>query len=334
MEIPFRFLLPVPSDSVCLSLRGWAGGLKNSHVSFFDYLSIVMIPEFLVIGAQKAGTTWLDRNLRSHPGIWLPPEKEVHFFNLPPLLPFFFLLFAPMRPVRYWAGNRMLGDFRKVIAREYRLRWYVRCYFFLRTQRWYFSLFKPSAGQAAGEITPRYAILTETEIARVHALMPDAKIIYLLRDPLERLWSDLAMFHRPKYGSQGLENAGEKSIRQFIGNSTHQASSRYVSNLRRWEKYYPPEQIFVGFQEQIRDNPEQLLKDICHFLGVATPDDHVFSRARQLIHSHEYPAMPPTLAHTLASLFINDIEQLHQRFNNEYTAKWLLSARQFMGNGG
>jgi hypothetical protein len=44
-------------------------------------------PDFLIIGAQKSGTTWLDRNLRLHPDLWLPPEKELHFFDFPPWMP-------------------------------------------------------------------------------------------------------------------------------------------------------------------------------------------------------------------------------------------------------
>jgi len=48
-------------------------------------------PDFLVIGAQKAGTTWLFQNLRMHPQVWLPPEKEIHFFDFPPPHPFLWL---------------------------------------------------------------------------------------------------------------------------------------------------------------------------------------------------------------------------------------------------
>ncbi|AHY45759.1 Hypothetical Protein RradSPS_0476 [Rubrobacter radiotolerans] len=40
-----------------------------------------MYPHFIGIGAQKAGTTWLDRNLECHPGIWMPPRKEIHYFD-------------------------------------------------------------------------------------------------------------------------------------------------------------------------------------------------------------------------------------------------------------
>ncbi len=40
-----------------------------------------LYPDFVGIGAQKAGTTWLYHNLRAHPEIWMPPRKEIHYFN-------------------------------------------------------------------------------------------------------------------------------------------------------------------------------------------------------------------------------------------------------------
>ena len=40
-----------------------------------------MYPDFLVVGAQKAGTTWLYRSLRTHPQVWMPREKELHYFD-------------------------------------------------------------------------------------------------------------------------------------------------------------------------------------------------------------------------------------------------------------
>ncbi len=40
-----------------------------------------MFPDFLCIGAQRSGTTWLHHNLRQHPEIWMPPLKELHYFD-------------------------------------------------------------------------------------------------------------------------------------------------------------------------------------------------------------------------------------------------------------
>jgi len=289
-----------------------------------------MIPDFLVIGAQKSGTTWLDRNLRCHPEIWLPPEKEIHFFDFPPLIPFYFLLFAPEHSIRHWAKNRMLRDYRKVKAGQQTFSWYVRYYFFLRTQNWYVSLFTPDSNQIAGETTPRYSILRENKVSRIHALMPDSKIIYLMRNPIDRMWSDVAMFHSERFGYDGLHAVDEEQVIKFLMDSKHLASSRYLKNLEQWEKYYPASQIFVGFYEQVRDTPKQLIQSIYRFLGVDDSEQSIPLTVTKKVNVHDYPKMPDHIAYVLAQLLIDDIEKLHQRFNNQYTAEWLASAQNYL----
>ena len=61
-----------------------------------------MFPDFLVIGGQKCGTTWLQDNLEQHPQIWLPPTKEVHYFDRgnPPLLKRLFSTTKRMKKAR------------------------------------------------------------------------------------------------------------------------------------------------------------------------------------------------------------------------------------------
>lgn len=289
-----------------------------------------MYPDFLVIGAQKSGTTWLYQNLRTHPEIWLPPEKEIHFFDFPPLMPFFFLLFAPQRTYRHWGKNRMIRDLHKVKAGQQSVSWYLRYYLLPRTDRWYRSLFTPREGQIAGEITPRYSTLKGNGVAKVHALMPNTKLIYILRNPLDRMWSDLAMFHSSRFGHNGLHTVDEQRILRFIKNSHHLASSRYLNNLSRWEQYYPSSQIFVGFQDQISDEPEKLLKQIYRFLQVDERHSPSAENVNRRINSHRYPNMPAHIAKMLAETFLDDIEKLHRRFNNGYTKAWLQTAQSFL----
>ncbi|MCP3870762.1 MAG: sulfotransferase [Gammaproteobacteria bacterium] len=287
-----------------------------------------MYPRFLVIGAQKAGTTWLHKNLKSHPEIWLPPEKEIHFFDFPPLIPFFFLLFAPDSGIRHWGLNRMKRDYRKVRSGEQSLSWYLSYYLQIRTRKWYFSLFTPESTQIPGETTPRYAPLSESKIAQVHELLPDIKIIYLLRNPIERAWSDLAMYHSPRFGKAGLETTDQQQILNFLRNSQHLASSKYFDILMRWEKHYPAARIFVGFQQQIIDAPDQLLIDIYRFLEVDDGEQHLPETIHKRVNSHSYPDIPDTMIHLLGGLLMDDLEAMHHRFNNRYTKQWLAYARQ------
>jgi hypothetical protein len=290
-----------------------------------------MLPNFLVIGAQKSGTTWLDQNLRVHPEIWLPPEKEIHYFDFPQI-PFVFCLLAPRRSERHWVMRRIKRGYRKARANPQHAAWYKRCYLSPRNDNWYASLFTPNDGQLAGEAAPQYAPLDDKKIAQIHTLLPNIKIIYLLRNPIERMWSQIAMYHSEKFGLQGVQTIDEQRIIQFLRNPKHLRHSQYFTNLQTWEKYYAPEQIFTGFYEQIGDAPEQLLNAIFSFLGVDCSGKHISSLATQKVFARSYPPLPDTIAHELARLLINEIEALHCRFNNAHTAGWLASAQGYLGH--
>ncbi|MGZ8191632.1 MAG: sulfotransferase domain-containing protein [Methylococcaceae bacterium] len=289
-----------------------------------------MIPNFLVIGAQKSGTAWLFQNFKTHPQIWMPPEKEIHFFDFPPLIPFYFLLFAPERAIRHWAKNRMIRDYRKVLDGEQTAAWNIRYYLFFRTRGWYKSLFTPDITQISGEITPRYSIISEKSIAKVHDLNPDIKIIYLLRNPIDRMWSDVAMYHSARFGHQGLHTVNEQDIVKFLQDPRHLISSHYLKNLQRWEKFYPSAQIFVGFFEQLSDTPKELLQSIYQFLEIDASEQYISNQAYEKINARDYPEMPDHIASMLARSLIEEIENLHQRFDNPYTAEWLKSTQKYL----
>lgn len=283
--------------------------------------------DFLIIGAQKSATTWLHRMLQTHPEIDPPPVKELHHFDMPPLVPVSCIALAPNRSVRHWGRNRLQRHARRCRAGDLSASWFARYYFLPRTKGWYRSLFAPGPGRISGEATPRYAILDHDRIRQVKTTLPDAKIIYLLRDPIKRAWSDLAMFHSSRYGHDGLETIDEQRMSRFLTRKEQLEHSRYAANLSRWETFYGPSQILVGFHEQVRDDPRQLLDRICDFLGVARFEDPVAGRVTRRINAREYPDMPDRFARLLASHLIEDIERVDARFNNQYTADWLASAR-------
>ena len=282
-----------------------------------------MYPDFLVIGAQKAGTTWLDRNLRTHPQIWLPPEKEIHFFDLPRPLPFAALRYVPYRSVRHWVRHRLSRDLAKVQQGEQSPEWYRRYYHAPRTWSWYRSLFTPAAGQLAGESTPRYAVLPKRTIAAIRRRIPHLKIIYLLRDPIDRMWSDLAMFHDQRFGGDGTHTVSETGSGKFLSRPGNLMHSRYAANLQRWEDSFSRQQIFVGFLEEIIANPATLLSNIFRFLGV-TPDHQSPAELLSVkINFADYPPVPSRVAANMASSLVEDTRRLHRCLESGFTAAWL-----------
>lgn len=280
-------------------------------------------PHFLVIGAQKAGTTWLDRNLRTHPQIWLPPEKEIHFFDLPRPLPFAALQYAPNRSIRHWTRHRLQRDLAKVERGEQTAEWYRKYYYSLRSWSWYRSLFTPGEGQIAGEATPRYAVLSKRKIAAIRRRMPNLKIIYLLRDPIDRMWSDLAMFHDQRFGGPGTQTVLNSTESRFLQNPAHLQHSRYAENLSRWGGFFPKEQIHVCFQADLAANPREVLKEMFNFLGVSPahlpPEDLI----QQKINCANYPEIPDSVARRLASSLVADTRRLNSLLAAGQTAGWV-----------
>jgi len=157
------------------------------------------IPDFIGIGAQRAGTTWLWKNLEVHPGISLPPLKEIHYFSrsekyLSPNLPDNIIKrFTNERS--FWWKTQLEQVIKKKGFRK--KMWFFKYAFGSYNDRWYCDLFSDKKeGQISGEISPAYSTLDVDDIKRVHSLVPDAKLIYIMRNPIDRTWSHFKLYAR------------------------------------------------------------------------------------------------------------------------------------------
>ncbi len=287
-----------------------------------------MFPDFLGIGAQKAGTTWLHRNLQAHPGIWMPKEKEIHYFDekikqegglLPRL--------RGGRPAdkrwRRQAKSRLQRVPKGPFAQD--LGWDLRYFLGRPGDRWYASLFEPGGGKVTGEATPDYAILGKDEVAHVYEIMPHAKIIFMMRSPIERPWSAMDMRTRIR-GESIAEISDTKSYRRF-GARGSRLRTEYSRTLENWGSSYPWEQIFVGFLEDVRFFPDRLLKDLYDFLNV----DAGFEppSANRKVHSGLQETIPTRFAAHLAQSYHEEIARLDERFGG-HASFWLYCAERLM----
>jgi hypothetical protein len=177
-------------------------------------------PSFIVIGAQKSGTTWLYANLRRHPDVYMPDEqdKELYFFSY-----------------------------------KYRRGW-----------DWYLSFFdKAGDAKAIGEATPDYTTGANTgQIARRMAKhLPDVRLLYIVRDPVERLPSAYV-----QYLANGKRLPGfAESVRQF---SPLLDTSRYWARISDYRTHYPDHQIHCLFLEDVHLDPIGQLTACFSFLGL------------------------------------------------------------------
>lgn len=285
-----------------------------------------MFPDFIGIGAQKAGTTWLYRNLQAHPGIWMPPVKELHYFDEKIQLQGGFVSrLRGDRPAdtrwRRQIRTRLQHPLELVSSRE--LSWDLKYFFKTPGDGWYASLFEPGEGKVAGEMTPDYGVLEKERVAHVHGLMPEAKIIFMMRNPVERPWSVTNMWLRVR--GRSMEDVTIKNFRRQFKNKRVRRMTDYLRALETWSSFYPEEQIFVGFLEDINFFPEETLRGLYGFLGV---DPSVASGViRHKVHSGSLGEIPARLATFLARSYLEETERLDERFGG-YASFWRFCAER------
>jgi hypothetical protein len=206
-------------------------------------------PDFLCVGAQKAGTSWLYRQLAEHPDFWMPPLKELHYFDqLSRIAP---VASARARDDR---DRHFLENLRRLSARShFELEDYAR-------------LFAPKGSLLSGDITPAYSMLNDEVIERIVSHFPDLKVIFLARDPVERAWSQLSMGVRLRNINPFNTSAAQEVIQNLLdpGVLLRSHPSKVVA---RWKRYVRPELFRVYFFDDLKQNPAELRHSILLFLG-------------------------------------------------------------------
>jgi hypothetical protein len=207
----------------------------------------------LCVGAHKAGSTWLYQQLDSHPDFWMPPIKELHYFDQ---------LGRVQR-----ASSPRCRDERDLRFLERLKNLSAQPTIDLEN---YGRLFEPKESLLSGDISPNYSTLSNEVIRRVVGYFPNLKVIFLARDPVERVWSHLSM--EVHYGQiepfdvTDIEEVNRNLIRR--GMLLRSYPSAVVA---RWKRHVHPEQFGVYFFDDLQSNPAELRRSILRFLG-ADPD--------------------------------------------------------------
>jgi hypothetical protein len=277
-------------------------------------------PDFLIIGAQKAGTTWLHRNLRAHPKVWMPDVKEIHYFDEK--------VHAGGGPLQRLRGDKA-EDIRwrrqaRSQLKKYpekfslgRVRWDLNYFLRKPSDEWYASLFRPGEGRIVGEATPDYSVLGPDEIAHVHHIMPEARIIFMVRNPVERAWSATAMMFR--LVGRAMETMTDEELDARLDGRRVRLFTDYLKTLENWGSFFPPEQIFVGFLEDVHLYPEEFMGRLHDFLG--TEPSAGYRVVKQKVHSGSNESIPIRSASYLFGAYRDEIGELDRRFGG-YASFW------------
>ncbi len=271
---------------VPVSLRSSiAGGVEAVGVSTS---SLRVLPTFLIVGGQRCGTNSLYEYLIEHPAVGRAlPGQEVHFFDS-----------AFGRGLDWYRGH-------------------------FPTRLWMRSA-EARAGCPAvtGESSPYYMFhpLAPERIART---LPEARLIALLRDPVDRAYSHF--HHERARGNEplGFEEALDREAERLEGevdriladptyNSfshqhfSYQARGAYADQLQVLSSLFPPNQLLIVVSERLFSEPESVEAEVVEFLGLPPATPRVYERHN----AGRYTEMPPSLRRRLADHFASSNDRL------------------------
>ena len=204
-------------------------------------------PDFLILGPQRTGTTWLFFNLHLHPEILLHRMKETYFFST---------LGRPEHAnFRYPFLEDYLESFDEPVSE--RIKKHYNC---LRKSLAFY------APKIIGEATASYAVLPDDVIAGIVAMKPGVRGIIMLRDPVERAWS-----HAKKTLVRGHDGpVGFDRFRDYFESASQRQRADYPAMIAGWKKYLAPGNLYLGRYDRIARDPRPFLEDVETFLGVTT----------------------------------------------------------------
>jgi Sulfotransferase family len=238
-------------------------------------------PDFMCVGAQKAGTQWLYDQLAMHPQFWMPPLKELHYFDLPG---------TRVKKARriHRRAKRDLAAYnaeREALHRrpiEERDLVFLRDFIRLPTKidiELYARLFAAKGGSIAGDITPGYSGLEPDTIGLIAARFPALKVVFIARNPVDRFWSAFNM--RLRRGDIGART-DVAAIRDFAERGGVKRRSSPSTIVRRWRSAMPEGQFALFFFDDLLADPLDLRRRILTFLDASAeasgPVDVGFNR--------------------------------------------------------
>ena len=190
------------------------------------------LPNLIVIGAQKCGTSVLHYYLSLHPEVSMSKPKELNFFI----------------EERNWP----------------------------RGTDWYKAQFDPDA-HVRGEASPNYTAFPQHDGVpeRMHSVVPDAKLIYMIRDPLERI----AAHWVHNYAKRREKGTLAETL--MHPHTSYVVRSQYHMQLEQFLRFYPLERILILQQSELRRDRHATLRRVFEFVGVDSEfEDREFDRER------------------------------------------------------
>ena len=265
---------------------------------------------FVCIGAQKSGTTWLARVLSAHPELFLTPVKEIHYFDH--VAGITQHLSTKKRRSRYrkyhqrlWTQWHRFGEHRQQWS------WYRDYMSNPIDDAWYGRLFRHRGEKPfAGEITPEYAILGNKGLAHIKRLAPDARVLFIMRNPVARAWSQV--LHQCRALGLDANRQSAEAIIAMLAEPRFVELGDYAATLDDMAMVFRSDQMLALFYEEMHADRLAALRHICQFIGIGF-DPAWFGELGRRFNQSQEAALPEAVRAHLRQLYRGQAEGVRER---------------------
>jgi hypothetical protein len=271
------------------------------------------LPDFLCIGAQKAGTSWLNNVLLEHPQIFMPPINELHFFDR-------VRREAPIRrrqvdlarkQIRLEeekgeaADQAYIGYLRKILSfQNTTLEWYEAAY------SW-----PVPDGVLKGDVTPSYLELARKHIVYARKLLGDVKLILIIRRPADRLLSQLRMW-ATRDDRTDIPQSDEEWMALLAEMTEKSERGGYEDGVRLWRAQFGAESLLVLPYGDMRSDPRSMIDRIEDHLGIARHANYELLTTQ--IHSTRKMPLPVAVVDAATALCSSEDDFIRREFGDEF----------------
>ncbi len=244
----------------------------------------------------------------------MPPCKNIAYFHPR------FQIYRLQKLRRHWKEAFVDGD-------PDTSDWYRR--FFTRpvvNDRWYQGLLPTE--KTAGEIAEAYCSLERDGVRRIHAMMPGVKIIYVLRNPVERVLSQAKLGMVVRKGRR-IDDVPAHEFLRHINSHGSKARTRYSRTLDVWSSLFPGEQILILFYEDLVRNPKSYLCAICRFIGVRFNDGYFRETMTAIAKKSIDRSLPEVVVRHAARQYREEVAELAARLGGP-ARQWQQSVEEIL----
>jgi len=246
-----------------------------------------MLPTFLGLGSGRCASTWLHFTLDLHPQINMTCHKEVNFWG---------------RHCIHQSLEEYKGYFRASSNKA-----------------------SPASGRARvrGDISPRYCWLSRQSIRAIHRLMPDVRLILVMRNPVHRAWSHVLM-EMAFVKKRNLSDLSVGAFLRYLERARHVHSSDYGRIIDDWTGVFPAPALHVGLYDQLCNEPRAFLREVLTHIGAdadwEAPEGQIAHRYWTTLEAtrgqnRAQLAMPPIIRWYLSMQWLDRVRDLNRRLD-------------------